>query len=235
MAAAPAQGTPRVGRAACDEGAVVTRPRLLDLFCGAGGAAMGYHRAGFDVVGVDINPQPNYPFEFHRGDALAYLAEHGRGFDAIHASPPCQAFTLAAAGGVRKSAGHPELIEPVRALLRNIGAPYAIENVPQAPLVDPVTLCGTSFGLPIIRHRSFECSTFFMAPTCGYRPTARVSHGGTTTYPYARKSWGPAWRKHVLPVVWPWMTVRESGQAIPPAYTEFIGRQLLDHIREAAA
>lgn len=211
------------------------KPRLLDLFCKAGGASMGYHRAGFEVVGVDIEPQPHYPFEFHQGDALDFLAEHGGEFDAVAASPPCQAFTLAAAGGVRKLSGHPDLIEPTRRLLRELGKPYAIENVPQAPLIDPVTLCGTSFGLPIIRHRSFECSKFFMAPSCGYRPTARVSHGGAKTYPYARKNWGPNWRRHVLPEVWPWMTVAESGQAIPPAYTEFIGRQLIEQIEERAA
>lgn len=196
---------------------------------------MGYHRAGFDVVGVDIAPQPHYPFEFHQGDALEYLIQEWWSFDAFHASPPCQAFSLAAAGGVRRSAGHAELIDPTRSLLRMTGRPYVIENVPHAPLRYPVTLCGTSFGLPVIRHRSFECSVFVLAPTCGYSPRARVSHGGKVTYPYARKSWRGAWRQHVLPVVWPWMTIEEAGQAIPPAYTEYIGRQLIEHLTEAAA
>lgn len=208
------------------------RPRILDLFCKAGGASMGYHQAGFDVVGVDIEPQPNYPFKFVRADALEYLADHGRRFDAVGASPPCQLFTLAAIN--RKKNDHPDLITPVRRMLRELGKPYVIENVPQAPLVYPVTLCGTSFGLPIIRHRSFECSWWFMAPTCGYAPTARVSHGGPTTYPYARKSWQPAWEEHVIPTVWPWMTVAEAGQAIPPAYTEFIGEQLITQLEVAA-
>jgi DNA (cytosine-5)-methyltransferase 1 len=210
------------------------QPIVLDLFCGAGGASKGYAAAGFRVVGVDIEPQPNYPFEFYQADAIAYLDALGHhplpGYEhlaLIHASPPCQAYSLIAAGGVRRKGGHPELVEPIRLALQGIGIPYVIENVPQAPLADPITLCGTSFGLPIIRHRSFECSFPVDAPSCGYKPTARNRHKGYLAYPYGRKSWQVAWREHVIPAVWPWMTVAESGQAIPPAYTEHIGAQLL--------
>ena len=139
------------------------KPRLLDLFCGAGGAAMGYRRAGFEVVGVDIEPQPRYPFEFHQWDAMELLAWHvhhaGRGwpfgsFDAIHASPPCQLFSEGAPG--RKRADHPDLLTPVRECLKAIGLPYVIENVATAPMPTSILLCGATFGLPLIRHRRFE-------------------------------------------------------------------------------
>src|SRR5690348_13600467 len=139
----------------------MSRPKLLDLFCGAGGAAMGYHRAGFDVVGVDIKPQPRYPFEFHQGDALDPTYRDPwfepwwiDTFNAIHASPPCQAYTKA-----RKLQGkeHPDLIGPTRELLKATGLPYVIENVPGAPLVDPVVLEGQMFeGLATQRARWFE-------------------------------------------------------------------------------
>src|SRR5215472_18476868 len=134
----------------------MTRPRLLDLFCGAGGAAMGYHRAGFDVVGIDIAPQPRYPFEFIEYDAiqvLQNLTEYpGQGWDAIHASPPCQQWS-AMNTAVKKE--YPQLIGPVRELLDVIGLPYVIENTERAPLVATWTLCGTQFGLLTRRHRRF--------------------------------------------------------------------------------
>ena len=196
--------------------ALRSKPRLLDLFCGAGGASMGYHRAGFTVIGIDTKPQPHYPFEFIQCDWEEALEGYPHlDFDAIHASPPCQAYSLAASG--RRRLNHPDLIAPVRQRLLQIGLPWIIENVPQAPLLSPITLCGTSFGLPILRHRSFGLSFALPHwPKCHYSPTARVRHAGYHAYPYARKTWTPAWKKFVLPTVWPWMTVRESGQAIPP-------------------
>jgi hypothetical protein len=134
----------------------MSRPRLLDLFCGAGGAAMGYHRAGFDVVGVDINPQPHYPFEFHQGDAMTWPLD---GFDAIHASPPCKAFTRA---GWSAHFGyhdrHDDLLTPTRTRLVLQPAPWVIENVPGSPMAPSVVLCGSNFGLNLRRHRWFECS-----------------------------------------------------------------------------
>lgn len=214
------------------------RPRLLDLFCCAGGAGMGYHRAGFDVVGVDCEPQPRYPFRFVQADALDYLAAHGSDFDVIHASPPCQK-NVKGLAAVNRALGrqldHPDLIEPTRALLHALGKPYIMENVMGAPLRGAVRLCGTSFGLPIYRHRLFECSELVMVPACehdrqreakywtswmpgGERRRAKV----VQVYDAAgeRHEWGPA-----LGI--DWMTPAELTQAIPPAYTEHLGQQYL--------
>ncbi|MBM3457495.1 MAG: DNA cytosine methyltransferase, partial [Armatimonadetes bacterium] len=141
----------------------MTRPVLLDLFCGQGGAAMGYHRAGFDVVGVDLEPQPRYPFRFIQADALEFLAEHGRGFEAIHASPPCQRYSRAT--GNHRHEKHPDLVGVTRDLILGTGFPYIIENVPQAPLRSPVQLCGLMFpALRVIRHRDFESNLVLFAP-----------------------------------------------------------------------
>lgn len=125
-------------------------PRLLDLFCGAGGTAMGYYQAGFEVIGVDMNPQPHFPFEFIQADAMTFPIE---GFDVIHASPPCQLYS-AANRFVRRP--YPDLVGPIRQRIRHTGLPYVIENVPGAPLLNPGTLCGTMFGLSVYRHRLFE-------------------------------------------------------------------------------
>src|SRR5690348_3701176 len=137
--------------------ATPSRPRLLDLFCGAGGCAAGYQDAGFYVVGVDKEPQPNYCGDvFIQTDALEILAEwHFDAFDAIHASPPCQRYSLAQ-NASKNADAHPDLVEPVREALQATGLPYVIENVPGAPLLDPITLCGKSFGLNVKRHRLFE-------------------------------------------------------------------------------
>ncbi len=208
----------------------MTRPRIADLFCGAGGAAVGYARAGFEVVGVDINPQPRYPFEFHQADALDYPLD---GFDVIHASPPCQAFTEAATS---RKGDHPDLLTPTRVRLRTTGRPYVIENVPNAPMPAAIVLCGSAFGLPLIRHRLFEVEPFILNhPQCFARRFGRATDHGPAYAPYASGSWEARWRAEVLPAVWPWMTLQESGQAIPPAYTEWIGGQLMAHLKEQAA
>src|SRR5215467_701837 len=140
-----------VGRVGTRDGAM-TRPRLLDLFCGAGGAAMGYHRAGFDVVGVDIKPQPRYPFTFIQADAMTFPLE---GFDAIHASPPCQAYIRS---GMYDKSRHPDLLPPVRCQLERSDVPWVIENVPGAPMRVDLKLCGCMFGLGVARQRWFETS-----------------------------------------------------------------------------
>lgn len=151
---------------------MTAKPRLLDLFCGAGGAAMGYHRAGFDVTGVDIKPQPHYPFEFVQADALEYCAAHGHEFDVIHASPPCQAYT-----GMRNitisrfgaAPEHPDLVDDTRRALRATGRHWIIENVQNSPIDTHIILCGVSLGLPeLARHRHFE------SDLCCLRNHARI-------------------------------------------------------------
>lgn len=204
-----------------------TKPRLLDLFCGAGGAAMGYYRAGFEVVGVDIEPMKRYPFEFHQGDALEYVLAHGHEFDVIHASPPCQAFT--AMQNIRKnSSAHPDLIEPTRALLIATSKPYIIENVIGAPLHSALMLCGTMFGLRIIRHRLFECPWMPLAllPACNHSDVFDPWHGKGRTADRYRSAFGIDWMPRCG-------STNKSGsidESIPPAYTEWIGQQLMAFI-----
>lgn len=201
--------------------------RLLDLFCGAGGCSVGYHRAGFDVVGVDIKKQANYPFEFHEGCALDYAAAHGHEFDVIHASPPCQAHS--AMTNLGSTRDHVDLIPATRELLKRLGKPYIIENVPGAGMVDPITLCGTHFGLGVVRHRLFESSYKLVG-------RGKCNHKGLELYTVLTRSCrrvgdlrgksSHAKGKEVMDV--DWMTQHELGLAIPPAYTEFIGKQMVD-------
>jgi DNA (cytosine-5)-methyltransferase 1 len=216
----------------------VGSPRLLDLFCGAGGAAVGYHRAGFEVIGVDNRPQLNYPFPFVLGDALEYLRLRGAaGFDAIHASPPCQRWTRmqSARGNAHL---HPDLVTPLRPLLAAAELPYVIENVVGAPLRRDVVLCGTQFGLAadgfeLRRHRVFELSWPFgsLVPPCshvlpampvfGHNPSADfyARHGRGVSIDTKRRGMGIGW-----------MNREELREAIPPAYTELIGWQLRQHL-----
>jgi DNA (cytosine-5)-methyltransferase 1 len=203
------------------------RPRLIDLGCGAGGAAWGYWLAGFDVYGVDIKPQPNYPFWFKRADFLEFPLE---GFDAAHSSPPCQAYSM----GTRNfgTAGrHPRLVEPMQARLRAFGLPYVLENVPGAPLVNYIQLCGTMFGLGVRRHRLFEVnfSIAEMTPACAHVGIP-IGVYGRGTNSWHRKKLGrdttkDDWRS-AMGIDW-MQTRRELANAIPPAYTLWIGRQLM--------
>ncbi len=200
------------------------KPRLLDLFCGAGGAAMGYHRAGFEVVGVDIAPQPHFRFEFHQADALTVDLD---GFDAIHASPPCQAYSWSA----RRWSEIPraDLLEATRGLLASSGRPYVIENVVGAPMRQPVTLCGRMFGLPLIRHRLFE-SNVELWPLPGHpRHVGLVGRGEAVTVAghggnNAKGHGGRAAKQAAMGI--DWMTDAELNEAIPPTYTEWIGARL---------
>lgn len=217
--------------------------RLLDLFCGAGGAAMGYHRAGFEVVGVDHKPQPHYPFEFHQADALAYPLE---GFDAYHASPPCQAYSRLRHLPWLKGREYPRLIEPTRRHLEATGKPYVIENVADAPVWGN-ELCGAALGLQISRHRRFECSFLILFPPCPGHQTIQpgratlgkryAQQGHVTGIPkeISRNSEaghfsGVALAREAMGI--DWMTQAELSQAIPPAYTEFIGTWLMRYLME---
>jgi len=246
----------------------MTRPKLLDLFCGAGGAAMGYHRAGFEVVGVDIKPQPHYPFEFIQADweeVLRYLPglwERDNIPYAVHASPPCQRYsTMTKKWG--RSENHPDLIAPVREELETLEVPFVIENVKGAPLNNPAMLCGSMFGLGAIketdcdyhgsyndtpsgfgagltnfretykyqlrRHRIFECSWGFIFPpaSCNHQGLALpvYGHAGGQSKRDGLKFPGTdAWREGMGI---DWMTGNELAEAIPPAYTEYIGKYLI--------
>lgn len=224
----------------------MTRPRLLDLFCGAGGAAMGYHRAGFDVVGVDIVVQPRYPFTFIQGDALEFLDDHHPLFDAVHASPPCQAHTTMSnrwrgAGG--KADSHVDLIAATRDRLLATGLPYVIENVvgARAHLVNPVTLHGGMFDLGVQRARLFESNVFMLQPAAPsvVDPVGVYgkAHDGRLLFKRANGS-----EQHAASslaqaraaMAIDWMGWRELAEAIPPAYTEWIGARLLESMKAAA-
>jgi DNA (cytosine-5)-methyltransferase 1 len=221
----------------------VSQPRLLDLFCGAGGCSVGYERAGFDVVGVDVKPQPNYPFEFIQRDALDVLEDVIGGcwwpFDAIHASPPCQAFTAYRRRGCGVGDGYPNLIGKVRDRLECTRLPYVIENVPGAPLRDPVTLCGSSFGLDVRRHRLFECSFPVLVPSCDHSwQTPRFAQATNRTNLRSTVEVG-VWRiplevqQQAMGI--DWTTLEELSEAIPPAYTEHIGGYLMAAVERKAA
>ncbi len=214
--------------------------RLLDLFCGAGGASKGYHRAGFEVVGVDIAPQKRYPFEFHQADALAFLSEHGKEYDAIHASPPCQAYTSLR---VLWNRSHPDLIDPTRQLLRTTGLPYVIENVPGAPMRGRgITLCGSMFRLYTVdgsgmlrRHRHFESNIpLVVRATCNHcKPAVPCFGGGGQKTRNGRKHFREHHRREVMGIAW--MNRHELSQAIPPVYTEWIGRQLILYLENRSS
>lgn len=214
--------------------------RLLDLFCCAGGAAMGYHRAGFEVVGVDVAPQPRYPFAFIQADALSLDMRFIRSFDAIHASPPCQRFSdLAKRNG--NADAWPDLVGPIRDLLVASGLPYIIENVEGAPLIDPVMLCGTMFPeLRVIRHRLFESNISLTAPAHGKHPLVftmdkRKAHYGKLnewTSPVQVTGGGNCSKAAAADAMGiDWMTKNEMNEAIPPAFTEHLGRQLMAHLQ----
>ena len=247
--------------------------RLLDLFCGAGGAAMGYSRAGFArFVGVDIEPMPRYPFEFIQADALEYLAEHGHEFDAIHASPPCQGYSIMHNLPWLRGRDYPLLILPTIEMLEGLGKPYVVENVMgarhgsktlkkrglEAHGLKAGWLCGAAFGLPFYRHRLFATNWLWLAPghpmhqgvvtpgrmlgdranQVAYCESAGRDSGGLTQPHNGLTAWqekslvgmghAKGWRLASEAMGIDWMKREELTQAIPPAFTEFIGRQLLE-------
>lgn len=213
------------------------RPRLLDLFCCAGGAGMGYSRAGFDVIGVDIKPQPRYPFTFFQADVTGIPQFYLAAFDAIHASPPCQAYTPL--GALHPDKTYPDLVAYTRALLVGSGVPYIIENVMAAPLLKErsVVLCGEMFGLRTYRHRRFESSVPLTAPP-------HPKHVTLTATKQRKARWAEGWHVSITGDVGTyvgseamgidWMSGNELCEAIPPAYTEWLGKQMLAHLQQRA-
>ncbi|MBW4680616.1 MAG: hypothetical protein KME19_10925 [Microcoleus vaginatus WJT46-NPBG5] len=210
--------------------------RILDLFCGAGGAATGYFQgfseAGFDteIIGVDLHVQPRYPFTFYQGDALEYFDKHGHQFDFLHASPPCQQHSILKAVAGRE---YPCFIQATRSRFKASGKPYCIENVVGAPLEFPITLCGLNVGIPMHGHRLFECRPIILSPPrchtnlkaqkCGRKPEetrllARPAghFAGLDVY---RQAMGV-----------PWMSQSEIAQCIPPVFTRWIAGQMLNQL-----
>ena len=201
--------------------------KLLDLFCCAGGAGEGYRLAGFDVTGVDIASQPRNPHKFIQTDAITYLYQHGSEYDAIHASPPCQAYTKA--GNQWRKAGkeYPDLIAEVRQALMLIGKPWVIENVPGAPLRNPVLLNGSVFGIRVHRPRHFETSFFMLQPDVPKMTPVKMGRQvkeGDTIQPVGHFS-GVRYAAREMGLLW--MRQKELAQAIPPVYTKYIGDFLM--------
>ncbi len=227
------------------------RKRILDAFCCAGGAAKGYHDAGFEVVGVDIAPQPNYPYEFHQGDAIEFIRDHGHEFDAVHSSPPCQDACALTAGNRRRAGWtdtHTDLIPPTRKVLADVrartGIPTVMENVQGSKLRRDLTLCGLSFDLRVFRHRYFEIDGLTVDQprhpshrghrVAGWRHGVR--HDGDMVAVYGDgggkgsvTDWQNAMSIHHTDVR------REIAEAIPPAYTHHIGTALLAHLTDVPA
>lgn len=215
--------------------------KLLDLFCGAGGAGEGYRRAGFEVTGVDVRPQKRYKAgRFIQADALAYVAQYGWMYDAIHASPPCQTHSNI----TRAKHQHIDLIPQTRFWLKTIAVPYVIENVPGARkhLKNPIMVCGADLGLRVYRHRFFESNILLLE--MGHKPHRDGSSDETPmgarrrsgTYGISKNGFvsvtghfsGIEYCRAAMGI--DWMTAAELSQSIPPAYTEFIGRQIMTHL-----
>lgn len=209
------------------------KPRLLDLFCGGGGCSVGYANAGFEVEGVDINDQPNYPYKFHKGDALRFNLDS---FDAIHASPPCQHFS-AGARRAKTEEAHDDLIDPIRERLMATGVPFVIENIEPAwhKLNQPILLCGLMFNLYVFRHRLFEVSVKLPQLSHikhrgheigdGFMQTVVGNTGGSSKRDKVKFGNLDDW-KRAMKI--DWMDQADLREAIPPAYTEWIGRFLIE-------
>ena len=210
--------------------------RLLDLYCGAGGASTGYGLAGFEVTGIDIKHGKRYPYKYIKGDVLTYLEDLDflRSFDVIHASPPCQTHSITQhlRNAQGKSTSKVDLIPQTRAALIASGKPYIIENVPGSPLIDPVLLCGSAFGLKVRRHRLFESNIKLMGTVCLHKEQGRpvgvygslkddIPKGGKTanTIEEALEAMG------ITNMIW-----SELVEAIPPAYTYWLGKQLMGQL-----
>lgn len=213
------------------------KPVMLDAFCGVGGASVGYARAGFEVVGVDIDPQPDYPFKFIQSDAISYIAKYGHEYDAVHTSPPCQA-SATLTKGTNKGLEYPDFIPETREVLAGLNVPTVIENVPSAAIRNDITLCGEMFGLGVVRHRFFEIDNIKIDQPEHIKHRGRVSgfrHGEWFQGPYfavygrgGGKGTVAQW-KEAMGI--DWTNNRKSiAQAIPPAYTEYIGSHIIKEL-----
>lgn len=238
----------------------MNRPLLLDLYCGAGGAAKGYHDAGFDIIGVDSKPQPRYPYKFLQVDVMELMEVLISGlwvytrdsdpfsvclddFSAIHASPPCQSYTKMRFSNPHLIGTYPDLVEETRELLVKSGLPYVIENVMGAPLIEPVKLCGSQFNLTTVwephgkvglrRHRLFE--TNFPLPDAGshdhsYRAVPVYGHGSGNSKSRLAGRGCARAQREVMGI--DWMKRDELDQAIPPAMTRYVGEHLMRHLND---
>jgi len=208
--------------------------KLLDLYCGVGGASAGYYKAGFDVTGIDLKHGRRYPYKYIKGDVLSYLQDLDflRSFDIIHASPPCQTYSITQhlRNAQGKSTSKLDLIPQTRTALIASGKQYVIENVPGSPLINPIQLCGSSFGLRVRRHRLFESNMKLTGSVCDHKAQGRpvgvygslndqIPKGGktATTIDEGRDAMGMPW------AIW-----TELVEAIPPAYSEYIGKQIIN-------
>lgn len=221
---------------------------LLDLFCGAGGCSAGYNLAAQDlnltieIVGVDIKPQPNYPFTFVQADAIDYTLKNIINFSHVHASPPCQAWSNGTANGRFKGISYPDLYQPIKQILYSNQLPAVIENVPGSPIRKDIVLTGPMFGLKVLRARWFECVNFFMMnPQRPFVKPGAVKYRGEYAVVFGKGNWKNGNKENVkykgpgstIREAWSlamgidWMTKRELAQAIPPAYTRFIGSEFL--------
>lgn len=211
------------------------KPRLLDLFCGEGGAAAGYAATGFEVVGVDIADQPRYPFEFHRGDAMTWPLD---GFQAVHASPPCQDHS--SLSSLVEAHGTGWMLAATIARLAEWGGVWVVENVDGADMPGSLTLCGSEFGLGaggriLRRHRRFVSSVLLMGAGgchCHGWPTGGVYGNGGGGQQTRGFKFNAAESREAMGM--PWASRSGVSQAIPPAYTLFIGEQLLAHLAVTA-
>ena len=214
--------------------------KALDLFCKAGGASMGLYQAGLEVTGVDIENQPHYPFKFVQSDALTFDLS---GYDFIWASPPCQKYSIASMNQRRDGVEYPDLIQPMRNRLISCGTPWVMENVPGSPLENAIVLCGSIFGLPIVRHRIFEASFHLgLVPPCQHDafPITICGHGTPTWMRQKLLKAGMhpnasvAMKRDAMGISW--MNREELSQAIPPAYSKYIAEQFLaQHIARTFA
>lgn len=219
------------------------RKDLLDLYAGAGGAGEGYTRAGFNVVAVDNEPQPNNPHEFHQADAIEFLEKHGKDFHIIHASPPCQKFSCSTAPFRKAGKQYPDLIQATRKALKKLGHPFIIENVPPAPIRRDIWLVGYMFGLKVIRKRHFELDGVWLMQPLPPQKIGKVKDGdfvcvfGKGSYTKSTGDKKPKFAKDTILATWQyamgidWMKKHhELANAIPPAYTQYIGENIYHQI-----